>query len=103
MAFSKWQPINIEKNDFDSEKNKFNEIINSHVLRDRRYTHFLLSILPIPLVFFRHFGAYPLFLVHNLKLSTSTYGLVFVINTVMIILIEVPLNNLMMIGMRKNL
>jgi len=94
LIFSKWRTVKIEP-EIDSEKNSIGEIIHSHVLKDKRYTYFLLSILPIPLVYFQHLGAYPLFLVHDLGFATSTYGIVFAINTIMIILIEVPLNNLM--------
>ena len=94
LIFSKWQTIRVEP-EIDSENNSIGEIIHSHVLKDKRYMYFLLSILPIPLVYFQHLGAYPLFLVHDLGFATSTYGILFAINTIMIIFIEVPLNNLM--------
>ncbi len=95
LSFSKWQSVKLEKTEFDTKKNMIDEIVHSHIFKDKRYIFFLLSILPIPLVYFQHLGAFPLFLVHDLGFATSMYGVVFAINTVMIILIEVPLNNSM--------
>jgi MFS family permease len=43
-------------------------------------------------VFFQHEGALPLFLVQDLNLSTAFYGMLFTINTLMIVFLEVPLN-----------
>jgi len=43
-------------------------------------------------VFFQHISSMPLFLVQNLGLSAAVYGLLFSVNTVMIVLIEVPVN-----------
>lgn len=60
-------------------------------LPDRRYLYFLLALMPIELVFFQDQSTLPLFLVRDLGLPESTYGLMFTINTLMITLIEVPL------------
>lgn len=43
-------------------------------------------------VFFQHEGALPLFLVNDLRLSPAFYGMLFTVNTLMIVLMEVPLN-----------
>jgi MFS family permease len=94
LVFARWQPVKSETEP-DHDNTIINEIVHSHVLKDKRYIFFLLSILPIPLIYFQHLGAFPLFLVHDLGFATSVYGIVFAINTVMIIFIEVPLNNLM--------
>ena len=60
--------------------------------RDRRLLFFLLALLPIDLVFFQHISSMPLFLVSDLKLSAAAYGLLFSVNTVLIVLVEVPVN-----------
>lgn len=60
-------------------------------LADRRYLYFLLALMPIELVFFQDQSTLPLFLVRDLGLPESTYGLMFTINTLLITLIEVPL------------
>jgi MFS family permease len=64
----------------------------SSVWKDRRLFYFLLAIIPVIVVFFQHNSSMPLFLVGDLHLAESTYGLLFTINTGLIILLEVPLN-----------
>src|SRR5215510_5947789 len=54
---------------------------------------FLLGIMPVAIVFFQHESTMPLFLVRDLHFSESGYGMLFTINTGMIILLEVPLNH----------
>jgi MFS family permease len=62
------------------------------VFDDRRMLLFLSSCFLVGLVFFQHEGALPLFLVEDLKLSPAFYGMLFTINTLMIVFMEVPLN-----------
>jgi MFS family permease len=62
------------------------------VFTDRRFLYFMLALLPVTVVFFQHNSTLPLFLVRDLHLPESSYGLLFAVNTVMIILLEVPLN-----------
>jgi MFS family permease len=64
----------------------------ARILKDRRLLYFLAGIVPVVVVFFQHNGAMPLYLVNDLHLSESTYGLLFTVNTGLIILLEVPLN-----------
>jgi MFS family permease len=60
---------------------------------DRRLLYFLLAgLFPVGLVFFQHISSMPLFLVHDLNLSPAAYGLLFTVNTILIVLLEVPLN-----------
>jgi len=63
-----------------------------HAFTDRRLMFFLAALLPALIVFFQHQAAMPLYLVRDLSLSEATYGLLFTVNTVLIILLEVPLN-----------
>lgn len=58
---------------------------------DARLIYFLAAFLPVLMVFFQSQGAMPLHMVHHLGMSEAAYGLMFSLNTVMIILIEVPL------------
>ena len=67
----------------------------SDVLKDRRFTYFLIAMLPIELVFFQTLAAMPLFLVRDLRMTEAGLGLLFAINTVIIIVVEVPLNTAM--------
>jgi predicted MFS family arabinose efflux permease len=59
---------------------------------DPTFLYFLAAILPVQIVFFQHEAAMPLFLVRDLGLAEAAYGLMFTINTLMVIFIEVPLN-----------
>ena len=53
---------------------------------------FLIATFLVSVVFFQHEGALPLFLVQDLQLSMAFYGMLFTVNTVMIVFMEVPLN-----------
>jgi MFS family permease len=59
---------------------------------DRDLRVFLLGIIPSAMVFSQISGALPLFMVRNLKLSESAYGLLFTLNTLMIVTMEIPLS-----------
>jgi len=61
-------------------------------LSDRNLLFFLVALIPVVIVFFQHNSSMPLYLVNDLHLSESTYGLLFTVNTALIILLEVPLN-----------
>jgi predicted MFS family arabinose efflux permease len=62
------------------------------VLRNRRMLAFLLGTLIAAAVFLQIEAAFPLFLVRDLGLPASFFGLTFVLNTVLIIFLEVPIN-----------
>jgi MFS family permease len=59
---------------------------------DWKLLYFMAAITPVVMVFFQFEGALPLFIVRDLKLSESVYGAMFLVNTILIVLIEVPLN-----------
>lgn len=69
--------------------------LNTSVLSDKKFLFFLLAITPVQLVFFQHIGGLPLYIVDDLKYSTAAFGILTAINTVLIIIAEVPLNNMM--------
>src|SRR4029078_11646228 len=62
------------------------------VLRDRRALLFFTGLFLMAVVFFQHEGALPLFLVRDLHYKESFYGILFAVNTLLIVLLEVPLN-----------
>ncbi len=55
---------------------------------------FLLGILPVAAVFFQHVSAMPLYLVRDLHFAESDYGMLFALNTLLIITLEIPLNSM---------
>lgn len=85
--------------------NKISEPEESHVqagsietghlgaLKDKQLLFLLFGLIPVVIVFFQHMSTMPLFLVHDLGFSPATYGALTIINTGLIILIEVPLSS----------
>lgn len=61
-------------------------------LGDRRYLAFLAGALPVSMVFFQMEGAWTLHVNGALGIDLATIGFLLVINTVMIVLFELPLN-----------
>lgn len=61
-------------------------------MNDRRLVWFLCGVLPAMVVFFQHEGALPVFLVDHLHYSPAFYGSLFLLNTGLILLLEVRLN-----------
>jgi MFS family permease len=59
---------------------------------DPRFLFFLASVLPVCIVFFQHVSTMPLFVVRDLGFTPRAFGLLFSLNCVLIVLIEVPLN-----------
>jgi MFS family permease len=66
--------------------------VRTFVLRDRRLLFFVIAIFPAIVTIFQIFSTFPYVCVHELGLAPSTYGLFFTVNTVIIIILEVPLN-----------
>lgn len=62
------------------------------ILKDHNFLYFLIALIPVQMVFFQSQAAMPLFLVRDLGMSESLYGTLFAVNTVLIVLFEVPLN-----------
>jgi MFS family permease len=61
-------------------------------LKDVRFLLFLAGLMPIAILFFQHISAMPLFLVKHLGMAPTVYGLMFTINTLIIVALEVPFN-----------
>ncbi len=82
--------------DLSADKNSEKNIIRERsALKDKTFLFYMLALIPVELVFFQFLGGLPLYIVDQLKYSTASFGILMAINTVLIILIEVPLNNAM--------
>jgi len=91
LVTSKWE--NIEEQDDSGVLAVSGESKHLGALKDKNLVFFLLALIPVVMVFFQHMSTMPLFLVQDLGFSTATYGALTIVNTGLIILIEVPLNN----------
>lgn len=60
--------------------------------RDRRLAFLLLPFIPLLMVFFQIEGTLPLWVVRDLGLGSRFYGLLFTVNTLLIVVLEVALN-----------
>ncbi len=60
--------------------------------RDRRLIFFLAGVFPVAVVLFQHLSSMSVFLVNDLHFSAATYGLLFSLNCLLIVFLEVPLN-----------
>ena len=65
---------------------------SSAAWKDMRFVYFMIALIPVTFVFFQHISSMPLYLVQDLHLSPAQYGLMFTINTLLIVFLEVPLN-----------
>jgi hypothetical protein len=62
------------------------------VWQDRRALSFYFAMLVIGMVFMQNQSSMPLYIVRDLHYRESFYGLLFVLNTLLIVALEVPLN-----------
>jgi Na+/melibiose symporter-like transporter len=65
---------------------------SSIVWRDRRAVSFYFAMLLIGMVFTQNQSSMPLYIVRDLHYRESFYGILFVLNTLLIVALEVPLN-----------
>ncbi len=68
---------------------------SSSIFGDKTFLFFMLALIPVELVFFQFLGGLPLYIIQYLKIPASTFGILMAVNTVLIIIVEVPLNNAM--------
>jgi predicted MFS family arabinose efflux permease len=61
------------------------------ILHDTLFLVFLGGVFLVGIVFFQHESALPLYLVQYLHLSPAFYGMLFTINTLLIVALEVPI------------
>jgi predicted MFS family arabinose efflux permease len=68
------------------------ERVSLRAWRDRRLIFLLLGFIPVMMVFFQVEGAMPLWVVRDLRLGNPFFGMIFTVNTLIILALEVPLN-----------
>jgi len=61
-------------------------------LRDPALVTFMISLVPVSIVFFQHASSLPVFLVRDLGFPVWTFGLLHTVNTLLIVFLELPLN-----------
>jgi MFS family permease len=59
---------------------------------DPRFLFFLLGVLPVCVIFFQHISSMPLYIVNDLGFTPRTFGLLFSLNCLLIVVLEIPLN-----------
>ncbi len=59
---------------------------------DPRFLFFLAAVLPVTIIFFQHISSMPLYVVRDLGFSPATFGLLFSLNCLLIVVFEIPLN-----------
>ncbi|KAF0151373.1 MAG: arabinose efflux permease family protein [Ignavibacteria bacterium] len=84
-----------QKVDAVQSKNEINNKQRFNLFSDKKFLFFMAALIPVNLVYFQFLGGLPLYIVNELCYSEATFGLLMSINTIMIVLIEVPLNNAM--------
>ncbi len=92
VKFEKREGVDLRKSTNKNVENSFNFF---SVLQDKRMLFYIIALIPVCMVFFQFIGGLPLYIVSELKYSESTFGMLMAVNTVMIILVEVPLNSAM--------
>lgn len=86
LLFSPWKVVVSRETISGSHHHEGN------VINDKRLLYFLMSVVPVIMVFFQHESSMPLYLVNDLHLHESAYGILFTVNTALIIIAEVWLN-----------
>jgi predicted MFS family arabinose efflux permease len=84
------RPLAAEKSDTPADGGATDSGVG--VWRDRTALAFLLAMVLIGLVFTQHQGAMSVYLVRDLHYRESFFGALFVVNTLLIVVLEVPLN-----------
>jgi MFS family permease len=62
------------------------------IYKDKQLLIFIVLLFPVFITFFQHASTLPYVCINDLQLQASVYGLFFTVNTILIILIEIPLN-----------
>jgi MFS family permease len=89
LALTPWRALTgVGAPEWDGE----NGDSRASIFRDRTFLVFLCGVLLVGIVFFQHEAALPLYLVRHLGLSPAFYGMLFTVNTLLIVALEVPLN-----------
>lgn len=95
LLFSLKQPAKSVFVKSELQNNKSTILVENGLtaIKNSYFIYFLIALIPASIVFFQLESTVSLFLVRDLKLSETTYGFLFSLNTLIIVFIEVPLNS----------
>ncbi len=77
----------LNREEYESEK--------TNPFRDRRLIYYVIALSPVYIVFFSQISTISLYVVNELRFPEPVIGALFLVNTLMIIFLEVPINNAM--------
>jgi len=80
------------KNDLPPEYALTHDNEHQRAFKDKRFLLFLLGILCVSTVYMQHESVLGLYITQDLGLATRYFGLSFAVNTILIVLLEIPLN-----------
>ena len=92
LIFSKWETRKVEN---EAPVSTAKVTVLDTLLENKAFILVVLLFLPIQLVYMQSHSTLPLFIVNDLSISNAAFGSLIAVNTVLIILIEVPLNSWM--------
>jgi predicted MFS family arabinose efflux permease len=96
LAASRWRTRQPAASPETKPKEESGGLIRgASALTDYRFLYFLMALIPVGIVFFQQVSALPLYMVRDLGLPESAFGMLIPINTVLVVLVEVPLNTAM--------
>lgn len=91
LVFARW-----DKWEHHEETDETKKVVKAKpAYKDSRLIYYIFCLLPVTIVFFQHMSSMPLFLVEELGYARSTFGILVSVNTIIIILLEVPINTAM--------
>jgi MFS family permease len=90
LALTPWRAFSGVNSEADGRRD--DPIVPATIFHDRLFLIFLSGVFLVGVVFFQHESALPLYLVQYLSLSPAFYGMLFTINALLIVALEVPLN-----------
>jgi predicted MFS family arabinose efflux permease len=90
LALTPWRAFSGVNSEADGRRDA--PIVPATIFHDRLFLIFLSGVFLVGVVFFQHESALPLYLVEYLSLSPAFYGMLFTINALLIVALEVPLN-----------
>jgi MFS family permease len=91
LVFSSMPAIQVAEPETASKEKNISALRPARILTDFRLLFFLAAMIPVEFVLFQTQAAMPLSLVNDLNIPITVYASLMAINTVMIIILEVPL------------
>ena len=91
LAFLLFTSFHKEAHAVHHAKKNVVHAITGAALKNKAFVYYLLAMLPAMLVMFQFGTTFPLYVVQELHFSESSYGLLCVVNTVLVVLLEIPL------------